>query len=80
MLTNLDLHVIVQEQVAQFEVTVDDSVAVEVVDTLDSLPHEVSGLGLGHCLPALVKLQKRLEEQTKSNMMERSDHYKDQTA
>lgn len=61
MLTNLDLHVITEEQVAQFEVTVDDPVVVEVVDTLDGLTHEVSRLRLGHSLPALVQLQKRLE-------------------
>lgn len=61
-LTDFNLHVVAEEQVAQFQVTVDHPVVVEVVDALDGLPHEVSGLGLSHRLPTLVQLQKGLKE------------------
>ena len=37
LLTNLHLHVITEEQVAEFKVAVNDPVIVQVVDTLDGL-------------------------------------------
>lgn len=33
-ITYLDVHVIIEEDVAQFQVSVDDSVVVQVLDTL----------------------------------------------
>lgn len=54
--TNFDLHVIVKEQVSQFKITVDNSVVMEVMDTLNSLTHEVSRLRLRYSFPTFVKL------------------------
>lgn len=60
-ITYLDLHVIVEEDVSKFQVSVDDSVVVQVMDALQQLCHVVASLGLSHCLPTLVKLQQRLQ-------------------
>lgn len=37
LLTYLDLHVIIEEDVAQFQVSVDDSVVVQVLHTFEQL-------------------------------------------
>lgn len=60
-ITYLDLHVIIEEDVAQFQVSVDDSVAVQVLDPLEQLCHVVAGLGLSHSLTTLVQLQQGLK-------------------
>lgn len=60
-ITYLDLHVIVEEDVSKFQVSVDDSVVVQVMDALQQLCHVVASLGLSHGLPTLVKLQQRLQ-------------------
>lgn len=65
VLTNLDLHILVEEEVAQLEIAVDDAVVVEVLAALDGLAHEVARLRLRHCLTALVQLQQRLQETEK---------------
>lgn len=39
----------------------DDPVVVQVLATQNSMAHEVSGLGLRHCLPPLVQFKERLE-------------------
>lgn len=59
--TYFDLHVIVKEDVSQFQVSVDDSVVVQVLDTLEQLCHVVASLGLSHSLTTLVQLQQRLK-------------------
>ena len=56
-LTYLDLHFLIEEEVAQLEVAVDDSVIVEVLAALDGVTHEVAGLGFRHCLSPLVQFQ-----------------------
>lgn len=61
--TYLDLHVIIQEDVSKLQVSVDDPVVVQVLDTLEQLGHVVSSLGLGHSLTTLVQLQQRLEKE-----------------
>lgn len=60
-ITYFDLHVIVKEDVSQFQVSVDDSVVVQVLDTLEQLCHVVASLGLSHSLTTLVQLQQRLK-------------------
>ncbi len=60
-LTDFHIHVIIDEQISKFEITVDDPVVVQVLATQNSMAHEVSGLGLRHCLPPLVQFKKRLE-------------------
>ena len=54
--SDLALHVVVEEDVAQLEVSVDDLVLVEVENSKENVSHEVSSLRLGDCLPSLVKL------------------------
>ena len=54
--SDLALHVIIEEDVSQLEVSVDDLVVVEVEDASQNVIHEVSGLWLGDCLPPLMKL------------------------
>lgn len=62
ILTNLDLHVLVEEEVAQLEIAVDDAVVVEVLAALDGLAHKVARLGFRHGLATLVQLEQRLED------------------
>lgn len=59
-LTDLHLHVVAEEEVAQLEVAVDDAVAVQVLAAQDGLPQVVPHLGLAQRLPPLVQLQQRL--------------------
>lgn len=59
-LTYFHLEVLIQEEVAQLEVPVYDSVPVQVLAAQDDLPQVVAGLGLRQRLPALVQLQERL--------------------
>lgn len=61
-LTYLDLHFIVEEDVAQLQVSVDDSIVVQVLDPFEHLCHEVASLGLSDSLTTLVQLQQGLEE------------------
>lgn len=61
-LTDLDFHVIIEEDVPQLQVSVNDSVVVQVMDSLQKLGHVVAGLRLSHSLATLVQLQQRLEE------------------
>lgn len=61
-ITYLDLHVIIEEDVAQLQVSVDDSVVVQVLDTLEQLCHVVASLWLSHGLTPLVQLQQGLKE------------------
>lgn len=60
-ITYLDVHVIIEEDVAQFKISVDDSVFVQEVDTLQQLGHVIASFGLGHSLTTLVKLQQGLK-------------------
>lgn len=55
--TDLHLHVIAEEEVAQLEVTVDDAVVVQVLAAQDGLAQVVPHLGLTQRLPPLVQLQ-----------------------
>lgn len=55
--TYLDVHVIIEEDVAQFQVSVDDLVVVQVLDTLQQLGHVVASFRLRHSLTTLVQLQ-----------------------
>lgn len=59
-LTYFHLQILIQKEVAQFEVPVNDLIAVQVLATQDYLPQVVSGLGLGQRLPPSVQLQERL--------------------
>lgn len=61
-LTDLDLHVVIEEDVPQLQVSVNDSVVVQVMDSLQKLGHVVAGFRLGHSLATLVQLQQGLEE------------------
>lgn len=64
-ITYLDLHVVIEEDVAQLQVSVDDSVVVQVVDTLEQLSHVVAGLRLSDSLTPLVQLQQGLKQKRK---------------
>lgn len=69
-ITYLDLHVIIKEDVAQFQVSVDDSVAVQVLDTLEQLGHVVASFWLSHSLTTLVQLQQGLKWKKKNGLGE----------
>lgn len=58
--TDLHLHVVTEEEVAQLEVPVNDTVAVQVLAAQDGLAQVVPHLGLTQRLPPLVQLQQRL--------------------
>lgn len=60
-ITYLDLHVVVEEDVPELQVSVDDAVDVQVMDALQQLCHIVASLGLSHRLSTLVELQQGLE-------------------
>lgn len=60
--TYLDFHVVVEEDVPQFQVSVDDLVAVQIMDPFQQLGHVVASLRLRDRLPALVQLQQGLEK------------------
>lgn len=60
-LTYLDLHVVVEKDVPELEISVDDAVFVQVMDALQQLCHVVASLGFSHSLPALVELQQGLQ-------------------
>ena len=49
---DLDVHVLVEEDVAELEVAVDDLVRVHVLARADELHHEEARLGLGEAAPA----------------------------
>lgn len=59
--TDLHLHVVAEEEVAQLEVPVNDAVAVQVLAAQDGLAQVVPHLGLAQRLPPLVQLQQRLQ-------------------
>ena len=59
--TYLDLHVIIEEDVSQLQVSVDDPVVVQVLDTFEQLCHVVASLRLSHSLTTLVELQQGLK-------------------
>ena len=59
---HLDLHVGVEEDVAELEVAVDDAVAVHVLDCGDELQHEVARLLGGEPLALLDHLAEGLRE------------------
>lgn len=61
-LTDLDLHVVIEEDVPQLQVSVNDSVVVQVMDSLQKLGHVVAGFRLRHSLATLVQLQQGLGE------------------
>lgn len=50
---DLEIHVLVEEDVAHLEVPVDDPIAVHVLEGRDDLEHEVPGLLDGELLPLL---------------------------
>ncbi len=56
---DLELHVVVEEQVAQLQVTVNDFVVVQVLTSQDDLTHKIAGLGLSDGLTSLVHLHER---------------------
>lgn len=58
--TYFHLQILVQEEVAQFEVPVNDLIAMQVLAAQDYLPQVVAGLGLRQRFSPLVQLQKRL--------------------
>lgn len=60
IITYLDLHVIIKKDVSQLQISVDDSVVVQVLDTLEQLCHVVASLWLSHSLTTLVELQQGL--------------------
>lgn len=61
-LTDFDLHVVIEEDVPQLQVSVNDPVLVQVMDPFEKLCHVVAGFRFGHSLTALVQLQQGLEE------------------
>lgn len=60
-LTYFDLHVVVEEDVPQLQVSVNDFVLVQIMDSLQKLCHEVASLRLSHSFATLVQLQQRLK-------------------
>ena len=50
--SDLDLHFIVEKQIAQFEIAMNDALVVHVDARLDDLLDEVARFGLGHRLPS----------------------------
>lgn len=61
-LTDFDLHVVVEEDVPQLQVSVNDPVVVQVMDPFEKLCHVVASFRFSHSLTALVQLQQGLEE------------------
>ena len=57
--TDFYLHVVVEKDVPQLEISVNYLVLVEVLDAKQDLVHEVSRLRLGHSLSAFVQLHHR---------------------
>ena len=55
--TDLNIHLITQKEVSQFEIPVDDSVVVQILAPLNGLLHVIACLWLRHGLPPLVQLQ-----------------------
>lgn len=60
-ITNLEIHVIIQEEIAQFQISVDDSVVVQILDSLQQMDHVVTCLGLSHSFTTLMQLQQGLK-------------------
>ena len=60
LLTYFHLQILVQEEIAQLEVSVNNAVSVQVLAAQDDLPQVVAGLGLRESFPPLVQLQERL--------------------
>lgn len=60
LLTYFHLQILVQEEVAQLEISVNNAVSMQVLAAKDDLTQIVAGLGLGECFPPLVQLQERL--------------------
>ena len=54
-----DLHIFIEEDVAELEIAVDDLVVVEVLDSQEDLVHEVASLRLRDGLAPLVQLHQR---------------------
>lgn len=60
--TYLNVHVVAEEDVPQFQVSVYHSVVVEVLTAFYQLHHIITGLGLRYRLTTLMQLQQRLRE------------------
>lgn len=72
--TYFDIHVIIEEDVAQLEVSMYDSVAVQVLAALQQLHHVVASLWFSHSFATLVKLQQGLwRENTEFHALCRSE-------
>lgn len=70
VVTDLGIHVFVEEDVAQFQVSVDDLVVVQVLDSSEHLHHVVPSLRFSHSLTTFVQLQQRLQGGEKKKFIE----------
>ena len=59
---DLELHVVVEEEVAQLQVAVDDALPVQVLHAQQQLAHEVARLRLRDRLAPLVQLHQTLHQ------------------
>lgn len=66
-LTYFDLHVVVEEDVPQLQVSVNDFVLVQIIDSLQKLCHEVASFRFSHGFTTLVQLQQRLKHKIGAN-------------
>lgn len=62
--TYFDIHLVVEEDVPQFQISVDDPVVMEILAPLEQLHHVVAGLWLRDGLTPLMELQERLKQNT----------------
>ena len=58
--SNLELHVVIQKQVAKFQITVNDLTLMQMLHTQQKLMHEVTSLRLSDSFSSLVKLHETL--------------------
>lgn len=68
VLTYFHLQILIQEKVAQLEVSVNNPVSVQVLAAKDNLPKVVAGFRLGQRFPPFVQLQERLSGGRKGEM------------
>ena len=69
---HLHLQVLVEEDVAQFEIAVDDAALVEVAHRVDDLQQKVLYLRLGEALPDAKQMRQRLPRQSRDGTRPRS--------
>jgi len=63
-IADLQLHVVIQKQIAQLQISVDDFVVVQILTSQNNLTHEITGFRLSDGLSSLVHFHERLFKQT----------------